>query len=73
MAQPLYKNDCVIFNSLNRPVNSTYKTNVFNKFFTFLNNFSVKVNVAIDIIHSGKGLYHIESSQLICGADQSDG
>ena len=32
MREPPYKNDCVIFNSVNRPVNSTYKVNVFNKF-----------------------------------------
>ena len=84
MRQSLYKNDCVIFNSVNRPVNSTYKANVFNKFLTFLTNFSVNVNVAVDIsmnsstivcgkIGSGKDLYHIETSQLIYSADQSDG
>ena len=84
MPQPLYKNDCVIFNSANRPLNITYKANVFNKFFTFLTNFSVNVNAAVNIsmnsstivcgkIHSGKDLYHIETIQLICSADQSDG
>ena len=69
---------------VNRPVNSTYKANIFNKFLTFLTNFSVNVNVAVDIamnsntivcgkIASGKDLYHIETSQLIYSADQLDG
>ena len=49
MGQPLHKNNCVIFNSVNRPVNSTYKAYVFNKFLTFLTNCSVYVNVAVDI------------------------
>ena len=82
MREPPYKNDCVIFNSVNRPVNSTYKANVFNKFLIFLTNFSVIVYVAINNIlmnsdtivcgkvPSGKGLYHIETSQLIYSADQ---
>ena len=80
MRQPPYESDCVIFNSVNRPVNSTYKANVFNKFLTFLTNFSVKVNVAVDIsmnsntivcakVPSGKNLYHNETSQLIYSAD----
>ena len=84
MGQPPYKNDCVIFNTVNRPVNSTFKANVFNKFLTFLTNFSVNTNVAVDIsmnnntivcgkIPSGKDLYHIETSQLFYSADQSDG
>ena len=84
MRQPPCKNDCVIFNSVNGPVNSTYKANVFSKFFTFLINCSVNDNVAVDIlmksntivcgkIPSGKDFYHIETSQLICSADQSDG
>ena len=84
MREPPYKNDCVIFNSVNRPVNSTYKANVFNKFLTFLTNFSVNINVAVDIsmnsnnivcgkILSGKNLYHIDTSQLIFSADKSDG
>ena len=84
MREPPYKNDCVIFNSVNRPVNSTYKANVFNKFLIFLTNFSVNVYVAIDIsmnsntivcgkVPSGKDLYHIETSQLIYSADQSGG
>ena len=79
-----YKNDCVIFNSVNRPVNSTYKANVFNKFLISLTNFSVNVYVAVDIsmnsntiicgkVPSGKDLYHTEISQLICSADQLDG
>ena len=74
----------MIFNSVNRPVNSTYKANVFNKFLTFLTNFSVNVNVAVDIsmnsntivcgkIPSGKDLHHIETSQLIYSGDKSDG
>ena len=69
MREPPYKNDCVIFNSVNRPVNSTYKANVFNKFLISLTNFSVNVYVAIDIsinsntiicrkVTSGKDLYH---------------
>ena len=84
MREPPYKNDCVIFNSVNRPLNSTYKANVFNKFLTFLTNFSVNVYVAINIlmnsdtiacgkVPSGEGLYHIETSQLIYSADQSGG
>ena len=84
MREPPYKNDCVIFNSVNRPVNSTYKANVFNKFLISLTNFSVKVYVAIDIsknsntiicgkIPSGKDLYYIETSQLIYSADQLGG
>ena len=81
MQEPPYKNDCVIFNSVNRSLNSTYKANVFNKFLIFLTNFSVIVYVAINIlmnsdtivcgkVPSGKGLYHIETSQLIYSADQ---
>ena len=84
MREPPYKNDCVIFNSVNRPVNSTYKANVFNKFLISLTNFSVNVYVAIDIsknsntlicgkIPSGKDLYYIETSQLIYSADQLGG
>ena len=84
MREPPYKNDCVIFNSVNRPVNSTYKANVFNKFLIFLTNFSVNVYVAIDIsmnnntivcgkVPSGKDFYHIETSRLINSADQSGG
>ena len=84
MREPPYKNDCVIFNSVNRPVNSTYKANVFNKFLIFLTNFSVNVYVATDISMnsnttacgkspSGKDLYHIDTSQLIYDADQSGG
>ena len=84
MREPPYKNDCVIFNSVNRPVNSTYKANVFNKFLIFLTNFSVNVYVAINIlmnsdtiacgkVPSGKGLYHIETSQLIYSAGQLGG
>ena len=74
----------MIFNSLNRPVNSTYKANVFKKFLIFSTNFSVNVYLAIDIsmntnttvcgkVPSGKDLYHIETSQLIYSADQSGG
>ena len=84
MREPPYKNDCVIFNSVNRPVNSTYKANVFNKFLIFLTNFFVNVYVAIDIspnsntivrgkVPSGKDLYHIETSQLIYSAHQLGG
>ena len=39
MREPPYKNDCMIFNSVNRPVNSTYKANVFNKFSISITNF----------------------------------
>ena len=49
MREPPYKNDCVIFNSVNRPVNSTYKANVFNKFLISLTNFAVNVYVVVDI------------------------
>ena len=84
MREPPYKNDCVLFNSVNRPVNSTYKANVLNKVLIFLTNFSVNVYVAIDIlmnsntiacgqVPSGKDLYHIETSQLIYSLDQSGG
>ena len=84
MGKTPYKNDCVIFNSVNRPVNSTYKANVLNKFLTFLTNFSVNVNVTVDVsrnsktivcgkMHSGKDLYYIETSQLTYSADQSNG
>ena len=78
------KNYSLIFDSVNRPVNSTYKANVFNNFLTFLTNFSVIVNAAVDIsinsnvivcgkILSGKDLNHIETSHFIYDADQSDG
>ena len=84
MRQPPFKNYFVIFHSVNRAVNSTYKANVFKKVLTFLTNFPVNVNVAVDIsmnshtivcgkIPSGKDLYHIWTSQLIYSADQSDG
>ena len=84
MQQPPYKNDFVIFNSVNRPVNSTCKANVFNKFLTFLTNFSVNVNVTVDIsmnnitigcgkVPSRKDLYHIETSQVIYSPNQWDG
>ena len=84
MREPPYKNDCVIFNSVNRPVNSTYKANVFNKFLISLTNFSLNVYVAVDIamnsntiicgkVPSRKDLYHIETSRLIYSADQSGG
>ena len=49
MWEPPYRKDCVIFNSVNRPVKSAYKANVFNKFLIFLTNFSVNVYVTIDI------------------------
>ena len=84
MQEPPYKNDCVIFNTVNRPVNSTYKANVFNKFLISLTNFSLNVYVAVDIsmnsntiicgkVPSGKDLYHIQTSRLIYSADQSGG
>ena len=84
MRQSLRTNDCVVFNSVNRPVNSTYKANVLNKFLTFLTEFSVNVNVAVDIsmnsntivcrkFPSGKDLYHIETSQLIYSVNRPDG
>ena len=82
MREPPYKNKCVMFNNVNRPVNSPYNANVFNKFLISLTNFSVTVYVAIDIsknsntiicgkIPSGKDLYYIETSQLMYSADQS--
>ena len=43
MRKPSYKNNCVVFNSVNKPVNSTYNANVFNKFLIFLTNFFVNV------------------------------
>ena len=49
MQQLPYQNYCLIFDTVSRPVNSTYKTNLFNKFLTFLTNFSVNVNVAVDM------------------------
>ena len=72
----------MIFNGVNRPVNSTNKANVFKKVLTFISNFSVNFSVVVDIsmnrntkfcgkIPSPKVLYHIEASQLICRADQS--
>lgn len=72
----------MIFNGVNRPVNSTNKANVFKKVLTFISNFSVNFSVVVDIsmnrntkfcgkIPSPKVLYHIEASQLICSADQS--
>ena len=84
MREPPYKNDCVIFNSVNRPVNSTYKANVFNKFLIFLTNFSVNVHVAVNIslnsntivggiVPSGKDLYHIKTNQLIYSAHRPGG
>ena len=84
MRYPPYKNDCVSFNSVNRPVNSTYKANVYNKFVISLTNISVNVYVAVDIsmnsntivcgkVPSGKGLYNNETSRLIYSADQSGG
>ena len=73
MREPPYKNDCLIFNSVHRSVNSTYKANVFNKFLISLTNFSVNVYVVIDIsinsntiicgkVPSGKDLYHWDQS-----------
>ena len=70
MRQPPFKNYFVIFHGVNRAVNSTYKANVFKKVLTFLTNFPVNVNVAVDVsmnshtivcgkIPSGKDLYHI--------------
>ena len=84
MRESQYKNDCVVFNSVNRPVNSTYKVNVLNKSLIFLTNFPVNVYAAIDIsmisntivcgkVPSGKHLYQIETSQLTYRADQSSG
>ena len=49
MREPPYKNDYVIFNSVNRPINSTYEANVFDKFLIFLTNFSINVYDAIHI------------------------
>ena len=73
----------MIVNSVNRPVNSTYKASVSNKFL-ILTYFSVNVYVATDIsmnsntivcekVPSGKDLYHTETSRLIYSADQSGG
>ena len=59
MREPPYKNDCVIFNNVNRPVNSPYKANVFNKFLISLTNFSVIVYVVVDI--------SMNSNTIICG------
>ena len=59
MLEPSYKNDCVIFNGVNRPVNNTYKANVFNKFLISLSNFSVIVYVVVDI--------SMNSNTIICG------
>ena len=84
MREPSYKNDCVIFNSVNRPVNSTCKANVFNRFLISLTNFALNVYVAVDIamnsntiicgkVPSRKDLYHIETSRFIYSADQSGG
>ena len=58
MREPPYKNDCVVFNSVNRPVNSTYKA-VCNKFLISLTNFSVNVYLAVDI--------SMNSNTIICG------
>ena len=66
------------FNSVNGPVNSTNKANVLTSFLTSISN---SVNVTVDVpmisntivyrkIPSGKGLYHIKSSQLIYSANQ---
>lgn len=66
------------FNSVNGPVNSTNKANVLTSFLTSISN---SVNVTVDVpmisntivyrkIPSGKGLYHIRSSQLIYSANQ---
>ena len=66
----------------NRPVNSTYKPKVFNKFLNFLTNLSVSVAADITMnsnaivcgkIPCGKDSYNIETSQLICSADQLGG
>ena len=73
MREPPYKNDCLVFNTVNRSVNSTYKANVFNKLLISLTNLFVNVYVATDIsmnsntiicgkVHSGKHLYHLDQS-----------
>lgn len=77
---PPNQNNRMAFNSVNGPVNSTNKANVLTSFLTSLSN-SVNVNVTVDVpmisntivyrkIPSGKGLYHIKSSQLIYSANQ---
>ena len=75
---PSNQNNRMAFNSVNGPVNSTNKANVLTSFLTSISN---SVNVTVDVpmisntivyrkIPSGKGLYHIRSSQLIYSANQ---
>ena len=82
LQHPPHQNDWLIFNSVNRPVNSTYTANVFNKFLTnFLTNFFVNVidismnsnTIVCGKIVFGKDSCHIETSQLICSVDQLAG
>ena len=49
MREPPYKDDCLIFNSVNRPVNSAYKANVLNKFLNSLTDFSI--NIMLQLIY----------------------
>ena len=56
----------MIFNSVNRPVNNTYKPNVFNRFLIFLTNFFVNVYVSTDS--------SMNSNTIVCGKlDQPGG
>ena len=84
MQYPSYQDNRVHFNSVNRPVNSNYKVNVFNRSLTFFNCFSGNVNVTVHIsinsntivcgkTPSGNDSYYIETIQLICSADQLTG
>ena len=84
MQYPSYQDNRVRFNGVNRPVNSNYKVNVFNRSLTFLNCFSGNVNVAVHIsinrntivcgkTPSGNDSYYIETSQLICSSHQLTG
>ena len=43
MQHPAYQNDGETFNSVNGPVNSTYKVNVFNKVLIFVTNVYVDI------------------------------
>ena len=70
---PSNQNNRMAFNSVNGPVNSTNKANVLTSFLT--SNVTVDVpmisnTIVYRKIPSGKGLYHIKSSQLIYSANQ---
>ena len=68
---PSYQNDCVVFNGVNGPMNSTYKANVSHKLLNFLTNFFVNVvvntsmnsnTIVCEKILSGKDSFHIDTS-----------